>query len=336
VQKAVEDLNYAPRHQKASMSDVNPLQSKDVLMLFLGDERSITTLPVVASMILGVRRAIDAAEADLAIVEVPGADEVPSVMSRKSFAGVIVKGFGGDVATAAHPDLVARLRGLPTVWILGRSGQWGDVVQSNDFMIGTMAAEHLLLHGHRRLAFLDPRPTHGMSASRRALEQPSIQSHDVGRFSASRRRQSSFTFFAEQAGAEVKAYLGEPGSWPFPSPLVDRTEMVQGLVDRLLAEREPPTAIFAPFDSIGATVARALAARGLQAGRDISLMSCNNEQQLFMGIHPTLTTIDIHAEEIGRRAVDQLAWRLANRLQPRCEEVAIEPTLVEGESVATL
>jgi DNA-binding LacI/PurR family transcriptional regulator len=54
-----------------------------------------------------------------------------------------------------------------------------------------------------------------------------------------------------------------------------------------------------------------------------------------MGVHPALATIDIHAEEIGRRAVDQLAWRLVHRDRPG-SEIAIEPTLVEGESVATL
>ena len=93
--------------------------------------------------------------------------------------------------------------------------------------------------------------------------------------------------------------------------------------------------LFAPDDSVGAMVARALTARGLQASRDISLMSCNNERSLLMGVYPSLTTIDVHAHEIGRRAVDQLAWRIRH-----CEyssmEVSLEPTMVVGESVATL
>ena len=81
--------------------------------------------------------------------------------------------------------------------------------------------------------------------------------------------------------------------------------------------------------------ARALAARGLQAGREISLMSCNNERSRLMGVYPSLTTIDVHSHEIGRRAVDQLAWRIRH-----CEyssmEVNLEPTMVVGESVATV
>ena len=338
VVHAIEALNYSysPRKRRSEMSDGNPLAGKNVLMLFLGDERSIISLPAVASVVRGVQSASDAAEADLTVIEVPSADHVPKVMSRKVFHGVILKGaFGGDLASATHPELLARLRALPSVWVLGRAGEWGDVVQANDMRIGAMAADYLLERGHRRLAFVDPRPLHNLMRKSKGGRGEALQAQDAARFSSSRRRQSSFSFFAREGGADVKAYLGEPGSWPFPNPVVDRIEMVQGVIDKLLAERQPPTAIFTPLDSIGATVARALSARGLQAGRDISLMSCNNEQLLFMGIHPSLTTIDIHADEIGRRAVDQLAWRLMHDRDPMCE-IAVEPTLVEGESVVEL
>ncbi len=64
-------------------------------------------------------------------------------------------------------------------------------------------------------------------------------------------------------------------------------------------------------------------------------MSCNNEQPLLIGIHPALTTIDVHAHEIGRRAVDQLAWRIAHR-EASWLDIGVEPTLVEGESVARI
>ena len=334
VLKAVESLNYAyePRKRRDTSTEGNPLEGRNILMLLLGGERSIATLPVMASTIQGVQRAADAVQADLTVADVPSADHVPNVMQRKSFAGVILKGAFGDLANATHPDLLARLRSMPAVWVLGRAGEWGDVVQTNDMLVGAMAADYLIARGHRRLAFVDPRPVHAIPGHPKVGESHAELSV---RYSSSRRRQSSFGYFAQQAGADVKSYLGEPGTWPFPSPVVDRIEMVKGVVDKLLSERTPPTAIFTAIDSIGATVARALAARGLQAGRDISLMSCNNEQPLLMGIHPSLTTIDIHAEEIGRRAIDQLAWRLTHDRDPVCE-ISIEPHLVEGESVISL
>jgi LacI family transcriptional regulator len=113
---------------------------------------------------------------------------------------------------------------------------------------------------------------------------------------------------------------------------VDQVEMVEGLVERLLSLRQPPTAVFAPDDSMGAMVYRALTRRGLAVGKDLSLISCNNETPLHMGLYPAPTTIDVHADEIGRRAVDQLAWRMTHPSAPAMD-TGIEPTLVPGESV---
>lgn len=315
VIRAIESLNYSPRQRKASMIDVNPLEHKNILLLMLGMDRSLVSIPVVASALHGVEKGIGEAKANLMIADLPGVDRVPEVLSRKRIDGVILKGaLQGDLIHRMNPDLIDRLKALPTVWVLGRpTGCWGDVVQVNDMLVGQIAAEHLISRGHRRLAFISPKPS-----------QVTLM-----------RRQASFTFFAEQAGAKVKAYLGEEQAWQFPSPAVDHVELVQGLVDKLLAERDRPTAIFAPDDSVGAMTARALSARGLQAGREISLMSCNNDRSLLMGVYPALTTIDVHADQIGYRAVDQLAWRMAHDDQPWFDS-GIEPTLVEGNSVATV
>jgi DNA-binding LacI/PurR family transcriptional regulator len=315
VARAIASLDYSPRQRKASMADVNQLERKNVLLLTLGMDRSLASLPVVAAAIDGVEQAVGAAQAHLLIANVPAADRVPDVLLRKRIDGVILKGaLQGDLAAHAQPELLDRLKALPTVWVLGRpNGCWGDVVQANDMLVGQLAAEHLLARGHRRLAFISPKPSQVILL----------------------RRQASFTFFAQQAGATVKAYLGDDRTWQFPSPAVNHVELVQSLVDKLLKERQPPTAVFAPDDSVGAMVARALAARGLRVGSDISLMSCNNEQPLLMGIHPALTTIDVHAHEIGSRAVDQLAWRISHPAASYVD-IGIEPRLVEGASVAAV
>lgn len=313
VTKAIEELDYSPRQRKASMADINPLEHKNVLLLTLGMDRSLATLPVVAAAIDGVEQAVGQARAHLLVANLPAADRVPEVLSRKRIDGLILKGaLQGDLLHTAHPELVAQLKSLPTVWVLGRpEGGWGDVVQVHDHRVGQLAAEHLLAHGHRRLAFLSPKPS-----------QVSLL-----------HRQASFTLFVQRGGGQVQVLLGQDEEWSFPSPAVDHVELVQGLVDRMLKRSPRPTAVFAPDDSVGAMVARALAARGLQPGRDISLMSCNNERPLLVGLHPAMTTIDVHAHAIGRRAVDQLAWRLAHREEP-WQEISLEPTLVPGASVA--
>jgi LacI family transcriptional regulator len=55
-----------------------------------------------------------------------------------------------------------------------------------------------------------------------------------------------------------------------------------------------------------------------------------------MGLAPALTTIDIRAEVIGRRAVERLLWRIAHRDDAVPARVVVEPVLVEGASVAVV
>jgi LacI family transcriptional regulator len=344
VRKAVAALNYAPRQRKATMAELRPLEGKNVLLLLLGMDRSLATLPVVATALHGVERALVRSGAHLLIADVPAADHVPDVLRAKRIDAVIVKGaLQGNLAAQIDPTLRRRLDELPKVWVLGRpKGFAGDVVQADDLSIGQMAAGLLTERGHRHLAFISPKPSQA----------------------ALLRRQAGFTFFAAQAGATVSAYVGDERAWSFPSPAVAEIDRVQELIDRLLVGNalrgvptgdvvaagpgrpsktarggipagQRPTAIFAPDDSIGVMTARALAARDVKVGKEISLISCNNERPLLMGIHPALTTIDVHAETIGARAVDQLAWRTQHPQEPSVD-IGVEPSLVEGDSVASL
>jgi LacI family transcriptional regulator len=275
-------------------------------------DRSLAALPVVAAALGGVEQAVTQGRAHLFVANLPEADQFPELLDRRRIDGVILKGaLQGDLVGRMPAALRERLEALPNVWILGRPvGFRGDVVQANDLRAGQLAAEHLIANGHRRLAFISPKPSQVTLVRRRA----------------------AFTFFAEQAGATVRAYLGDEQAWSFPSPAVDQIERVQVLVDRMLKERTPPTAVFAPDDSVGAMTARALTARGVRIGRDLSLMSCNNERSLLMGVHPTLTTIDIRALEIGARAVDQLAWRMTHG-EGADVDIGLDPVIVPGESV---
>ena len=138
-------------------------------------------------------------------------------------------------------------------------------------------------------------------------------------------------------GVEVRSFCEAPKSgWHLPLPAPQTVEAVQGLVDALIACKPRPTAIFAAADSIAALVYRALAVRQLRVGRDISVISANNDDSVIAGLHPHLTTFDVQAHEIGRLAVQQLAMRMAHPSDlPACE-LLIAPKLVEGESVARL
>jgi DNA-binding LacI/PurR family transcriptional regulator len=185
-------------------------------------------------------------------------------------------------------------------------------VDTNNLSVGAQAAQALLDYGHRTLALLNPKPDHATM----------------------RERVLGFTLAAQQAGAEVLRHEGKPfDDRRFPLHAVERIEEVHGLLESLLHGKTRPTAVFTPADSIAALIYRDLTSREQQVGRDLSLISCNGEASLTAGLFPTLTTFDIHAEQIGRRAVLQLIWRLSDGAQAPRTDVTLAPTLVPGASI---
>jgi len=140
-------------------------------------------------------------------------------------------------------------------------------------------------------------------------------------------------------GAEVIDFLGDhPEQWQLPLRALTNVESVDELVGQVMAT-EParrPTAVFTPADSIAALVYRSLAGRGLQVGRDISVISTNDERAIIDALYPALTTINVRPEVVGRRAVDQLIHRLDGDHSEPPVEVSVEPVLVEGKSVRTV
>ena len=319
VRQAVQTLKYVPLRRRngtaAAPEGGNLLKGANIALLLLGLDRSLAALPSVAEAIHGIEAGVSDAGANLLLADVPMADRVPPVLERQRVDGVILKGaLQGRWLDHITPELSSHLRGVPSVWFLGRpDGGWGDVVQSDDMQVGRLAAEHLVSRGHRTLAFLNPKPNQVTFL----------------------RRQAGFVTHAEAAGATVQKFLGESGGWSLPLRTVKEVDAVQGLVDALIASTPRPTAVFVPGDSVATMVYRALYVRGLTVGKDLSVISCNNEAPLLAGLYPHLTTIDIHADAIGRRTVDQLAWRMSHRGQP-ATDVALEPTGVEGESVVRI
>jgi LacI family transcriptional regulator len=287
-----------------------------VALLLLGMDRTLVQLPVVAAAIHGVEEALAEAGARLLLSDLPQLDRLPDALGRSRADGFLVKSaLQGEVLGAIDRASLEILQRFPMVWLMGRppGASWGDEVSANESAIGPIAAEHLAARGHRDLAFLNPKPDHVLFRS----------------------RQEGFVAHARRLGVRVRSFLGRPEDWSLPLRAVEGPDDLRDLLDRLLAEKRRPTAAFVPADSIAAMAYRALSERGLKVGRDLGLVSCNHEPPLLVGLHPPLTTIDIHADQIGRRAVEQLAWRMSHREAPPTE-LRIEPTLVEGESVRPL
>lgn len=316
VMQAVADLGYSRLRRQKQVTKDRQFLRKNIAILLLGMDRSLVNLPSVASGIHGVESALSAAGANILLSDMPYMDVIPKSIDSLNIHGLIIKGaLQGNLIRSANKHLVERIREIPTVWFLGRpkGADWGDVVESNDTLIGQLAAEYLVSHGHLQLAILDPKP-----------DQVTLS-----------QRSSSFTWHALQLGAKVEMVCGESGGWSLPLKSICDIKLVDRLVGKLLKLRCKPTAIFCPADSITMMVYRSCVRRGIRVGKDISLISCNNEIPLLTGLYPEVTTIDICAEQIGRQAVEQLIWRISHRESP-VVSVSVQPELVEGMSVKRL
>ncbi|QDT41977.1 HTH-type transcriptional repressor PurR [Gimesia alba] len=316
VRAAVKQLGYSPLRKRRSASDDRRLLRKQIAILLMGMDRSLANLPSVASGIHGVESALSHAGANVLFADLPQMDRLPEILTSPKTHGLLIKAaLQGKLIETADAKLINRMRQLPTVWFLGRpdGSDWGDAVESNDAEVGRLAAEYLLARGHQSIAILDPKPGHVTLGQRSA----------------------SFIWHATQNGARVERVLGEKSNWSIPLQTVNNVELVDQLIRKLLKLRSKPTAVFCPADSITAMAYHCCARRQIQIGKDLSLISCNNELPLLRGLYPEVTTIDICAEQIGRQAVDQLIWRLQHPEAPLVT-VSVQPRLVEGMSVVNL
>ncbi len=322
VEEAMKSLNYQRLRQRARApaSDAARLRRRgNIGVLLLGMDESLSHLPVITEALHGVELATAAENVNLMLANVPTADRVPAFLAKNQVDGVIIKSpLLGELHRCASPDLVTAISRVPHVWLIGLpENTQGDVCAADNEVAGRLAAEHLHKRGHRRIGFLHPRAGQTRSEGLKF----------------------AFTMHAQRLGMLVQPFekaMTEAVRWPLSA--ISNPEDVKPLLDRweAIPTASRPTAMLVPADSIAVQLYAALAQRGLRVGRDLSILSCNHEKPLVVGLAPSLTTIDIRAEALGRHAVEQLFWRIGHPEDAIPIRLTVQPTLVEGKSVAQL
>ena len=324
VRAAAERLGYRPLRSHSGRGRPEPLVGKRIAIAMFGIDRTLASLPVVAEAIHGAEEALAEAGAHPILINVPHPAEPPTSLRRVKFDGILAKAaLQGDLVRSMMPRIMGTLRETPLVWLLGRpEGAPGDAVDPDDRRVGTLAAEAILAQGHRRVAIINPKPDHTLFAIRCQAVRDRVEQAGgtVAEFHPRGSRSVSFPLQPVMDVAQVM-------------PLVDEaTENLRRRASR--GSLESPTAIFCPADSIAALVFRALATRGLLAGRDISVISCNHERSLIAGLWPSLATIDVHPQRIGRLAVELLSRRMSGEFNGSEVQISVSPTFIPGGSLA--
>lgn len=166
-----------------------------------------------------------------------------------------------------------------------------------------LALGHLYALGHRKFAFMQGQP-----------------------FSAdSDERWKTLLEMAKQMGIEVKPELVVKLDRDMASP-----ELGFSVVQRLLAAKQPFTAIVAFNDVSAIGAIRTLKDFNLRVPEDVSVIGFDDIKAAAFTL-PRLTTIRQPLEEIGRIATQSLLNRIHNTVPPR-DEIVVEPKLVIRES----
>jgi DNA-binding LacI/PurR family transcriptional regulator len=198
------------------------------------------------------------------------------------------------------------VRGLTVPMVFIGAGTTGMMsVRVDDLSIGRTATEHLIGLGHRRIAYVGGDP------------------EDHRNFAAPLDRRAGWLSALRTAG------IDPPPAYAEISDFTAATG--RQATERLLALREPPTAVFAASDDIAFGVLCAAQAAGCNVPTDLSVIGVDDhELSETLG----LTTIAQPVAEQGRIAAQLVLAVVGGDLSHRHEHRVMETTLLERATTA--
>jgi LacI family transcriptional regulator len=179
-----------------------------------------------------------------------------------------------------------RSRGIETVAILQAPSAASLTVNSDDYEGARLATEHLIAHGHRRIAHL--------------YGKPEIRTSET--------RYRAYADALRRAGIEP-----------------DESLVVKGLFERLvgyrvthglmeMADKRRPTAIFAANDLSAHGAIDALNELDIHVPEDVSVVGYDDTWYACV-THPALTSVNMNIDLIGRRAAQMLIASIQGRVE---------------------
>ncbi len=259
----------------------------------------------------GVRRALAAQDLNMVLGQAGRGLFLPPLVADGKVDGLILAGH--DLS----PELKCRLRRCPMVWLTSHreEGSRGDVALVGNDAVGKMAAEYLVGKGCGHLAFMDL-----FSGS------PSLKA-----------RHEMFAFVAHRNGVECTELKGgsdsgDPGGVGAVAAGETRGELIASQIREMVGMEKRPDGLVIPVGEFAGLAYRLLRENGLEPGRDIEVVVCGVDIPVLSGLVPRPAVIDLNSEATGRRAVEQLLWRIRNPAENSGATVLVEPRLIPGDN----
>ncbi|MEO1128074.1 MAG: LacI family DNA-binding transcriptional regulator [Planctomycetota bacterium] len=307
VYRAMEQLGYTPPAKRRGRRPrgQDGITTGNVAVLMVGTDAMFARAPVTAAVFHSLEKSLTERGFNVLVAQVGPELRMPPDVVQGRVDGLLLHGYGPSV------EMRERLSHIPSVWVLSQRamhGYWGDRVTPDNEMIGRMAAERLFRRGHQHVGYMRTRETHlGFRA-----------------------REEAFTATIAEFGGRATVFADASSSLNAVTRDDPNAHEVQDLVAQFAACAERPTGVFVPRDRLTIGVYRVLRRMGIEPGRDVEVMSCDNEP-ILEALDPRPTTLDVHPELIGRRAVEQLVWRMGHAAERTRSTIVVEPRLVVGD-----
>ncbi len=305
IRKAMARLQYHPKppeQRRGKTARPAGLRTGNVCLLLVGAPRTVLERPGISTTVATLEAELRQRGLSLFLAQTDNLKDLPPCVCRRKADGLLLAGEAGDALPAAY-------RSLPAVWLLSSHTQphdWADHVLPDNERIGTMAAEYLAAQGHQHVAFYNDQPQHPGFAMRGA----------------------AFCAHARERGLDCRSFVAETSgqgpTWGFgPNTASAR------LVKHLLATTPRPQAVFVPTDEQALRLYPLLAQQAVVPGRDLAVLSCDNQDAWLRQLDPRPPSIDLNFELIGRRAVEQLMSRITHPEQAPGTRILVPPKRIE-------
>ena len=296
VNDAIAQLKYVPQKTgRPSRSKSGRRKQRTITFVSSSSFIHSQSQMVYMQLLDGVNQYLESQQCNSQFVCVGPDESIPENLLNSDTQGFILLG----------PELVPKMlqtqTAIPFVQVMGAilGDETWDHITGNNELVGKLAADYLAAHNHTHIAVLDCGKANQVYYDR---------SHAFERYA---KKTGAMTYRTDRMVFNREGDLLTP---------------ITHALHKIKTIKPPPTALFVPADMLAAAAYPALSSLKLKPGKDIIVISGNNEKVYFTGLNPQPITVNTQAPEVGRLGAQRLLERIANPNMPYCTQV-VSPTL---------
>ncbi|HHH76078.1 MAG TPA: LacI family transcriptional regulator [Phycisphaerae bacterium] len=311
VRAIIKETGYVPKPpaKRPGPRRIREAGFKTGNIAFLTSSENLKILinsPIMTNVLHGIEEALASNGMSMIQGAVGAKRPLPPIVAKGGVDGVIVWPHLDDVSS----ETVEILRSYKVVYVMSAASERlsADRVRVNHGKVGRLAANHLAGKGHRNIAYVTP-----------SSLMSRINLCD---------RWTAFSALAKEHGINARQCVIEQSHFDLMETDRDRDLLIQKTLGEFLGENEGLTGMFVTCDALTAKIYPILGNMGIRIGCDLEIVSCNNETSLLAGLEPRPVSIDIQPEKIGKKAVEQLRWRLLHPDEEDQITIEVSPKLL--------